>query len=97
MVECLEVCVNDNTAGELYREGRDFIFRYEKSAQPEHYITLTMPVRVRDYVHDQLHPEKEGLFDELVQRFALQSPLSGVQPKVLAHFEVTHHCLLVVV
>src|SRR5690606_4388797 len=33
---------------------------------------------------DLLHPGGSGLFDELVQRFALQSPLSGVQPKVLA-------------
>lgn len=31
-----------------------------------------------------LHPESENLFDELVSKFALNSPLSGVQPKVLA-------------
>ncbi len=31
-----------------------------------------------------LHPKNETLFDELVTRFALNSPLSGVQPKVLA-------------
>ena len=31
-----------------------------------------------------IHPKKENLFDELVSRFALNSPLSGVQPKVLA-------------
>lgn len=31
-----------------------------------------------------LHPQNETLFDELVSRFALNSPLSGVQPKVLA-------------
>ena len=31
-----------------------------------------------------LNPKKENLFDELVSRFALHSPLSGVQPKVLA-------------
>ena len=31
-----------------------------------------------------LHPKSETLFDELVARFALNSPLSGVQPKVLA-------------
>lgn len=31
-----------------------------------------------------LHPKSETLFDELVTRFALNSPLSGVQPKVLA-------------
>jgi serine/threonine-protein kinase HipA len=146
MAEQLQVCVNDNPAGELYREGNDFIFRYARAAQSEGFISLTMPVRVRDYVHNQLHPvfemhlpegyllsvikkhfaklvstddfgilsllsgsvrgrvqyksevnspsllsldellypEKADLFDELVHRFALQSPLSGVQPKVLA-------------
>jgi len=31
-----------------------------------------------------LHPKSETLFDELVSRFALGSPISGVQPKVLA-------------
>lgn len=31
-----------------------------------------------------LHPADENLFDELVSRFALESPLSGIQPKVLA-------------
>ena len=142
----LQVCVNESAVGELYREGGDFIFRYAKGAQSEHFVSLTMPVRMRDYVHTQLHPvfemhlpegyllsvikkhfaklvptddfgilsllsgsirgrvhyhdaastvsslslddllypEKAGLFDELVKRFALQSPLSGVQPKVLA-------------
>lgn len=36
---------------------------------------------------DLLHPKSEKLFDELVERFALSSPLSGVQPKVLAKVE----------
>ena len=34
-----------------------------------------------------IHPKSEKLFDELVERFALNSPLSGVQPKVLARVE----------
>ena len=34
-----------------------------------------------------IHPKSEKLFDELVERFALNSPLSGVQPKVLAKVE----------
>ena len=34
-----------------------------------------------------IHPKSEKLFDELVERFALSSPLSGVQPKVLARVE----------
>ncbi|MEX1057587.1 MAG: type II toxin-antitoxin system HipA family toxin [Natronospirillum sp.] len=35
---------------------------------------------------DLLHPTR-GLFEDLVQRFALRSALSGVQPKVLAQIE----------
>ena len=34
-----------------------------------------------------LHPQHNQLFEELVQRFALRSPLSGVQPKVLAQVQ----------
>lgn len=55
MIE-LQVCVNESSVGELYREGSDFIFRYAKGAQSEHFVSLTMPVRVRDYVHNRLHP-----------------------------------------
>jgi len=36
---------------------------------------------------DLIHPKHPALFDELVSRFALHSPLSGVQPKVLAKVE----------
>lgn len=34
-----------------------------------------------------VHPKDEALFSELIRRFALQSALSGVQPKVLAHVQ----------
>ena len=36
---------------------------------------------------DLLHSKNDNLFDELVNRFALNSALSGVQPKVLATIE----------
>ena len=36
---------------------------------------------------DILHSKNEKLFDELVDRFALTSPISGVQPKVLAKIQ----------
>lgn len=36
---------------------------------------------------DLLHSSNEKLFDELVSRFALNSPISGVQPKVLVQIE----------
>lgn len=41
------------------------------------------PLRLDDLVHS----DDEKLFDELVNRFALNSPISGVQPKVLAQIE----------
>ena len=39
------------------------------------------------HLEDLLHPNTPELFDELISRFALNSPLSGVQPKVLAKVE----------
>ena len=36
---------------------------------------------------DILHSKDDKLFDELIDRFALNSPISGVQPKVLAHIQ----------
>lgn len=36
---------------------------------------------------DNLINPSAGLFEELVERFALQSPISGVQPKILAQVE----------
>jgi len=36
---------------------------------------------------DILHNKNDKLFDELVDRFALNSPISGVQPKVLAQIQ----------
>lgn len=35
-------------------------------------------------LEDLIHPKSDKLFDELVDRFALNSALSGVQPKILA-------------
>lgn len=141
----LKVHVDGHLAGSLFKEGGQQVFRY-LSEDPEDFVSLTMPVRKRDYVHPRLHPifemhlpegyllavikrhfsklvgtddlgllellassvrgrlhygeeggsgasvslsallkpSHEGLFEELVERFALRSVLSGVQPKVLA-------------
>lgn len=38
-------------------------------------------------LEELLQPKSENLFNELVSRFALNSPLSGVQPKVLARVQ----------
>jgi len=38
-------------------------------------------------LNELIHPKNNNLFDELVDKFALSSALSGVQPKVLARVE----------
>ncbi|MGO3229017.1 MAG: type II toxin-antitoxin system HipA family toxin [Oceanisphaera sp.] len=144
----LSVKVARNAAGELFNEHNEFIFRYDSDAAPQNFVSLTMPVRSKDYSHSALPPLFEmhlpegyllsvlqrhfaklngaddlsllkllapsvrgrvhyqanidtskplelndllsptaGLFDELVARFALHSPVSGVQPKVLAQIQ----------
>ncbi|MCL7945081.1 type II toxin-antitoxin system HipA family toxin [Marinobacter sp. ATCH36] len=146
----LNVRVEGGAAGTLVGEDQQFVFSYAPDASPDQFVSLTMPVRFRDYVHPRLHPvfemhlpegyllsvikkqfakltetddfgvlsllapsirgrvhygvadsglpddleldhllygNNDGLFEELVQRFALRSALSGVQPKVLARVE----------
>lgn len=143
----LSVLVNQKLAGTLIREGGEFIFRYGEAQVSEAFVSLTMPVRAKNYtlpylmpifemhlpegyllsvikkhfskitatddfgllnilapsvrgrvtyqgdqpqslstlsLSDVLHGQSENLFQSLVERFALSSPLSGVQPKVLA-------------
>lgn len=50
---------------------------YETTDAKSDYLTLD----------ELLHPKSINLFDELVSKFALNSALSGVQPKVLAKVE----------
>lgn len=146
MSDSLQAFANRQLAGDIFREDKHYVFRYAPQATPEQFISLTMPVRTRDYEHTRLHPifemhlpegyllavikrhfaklvptddlgllsllsasirgrlqyksetstlpplaleallhpASQTLFNELVERFALHSPLSGVQPKVLA-------------
>jgi len=51
------------------------------------YKSTESPSSVPFHLEDLLHPNTPQLFDELVRRFALNSALSGVQPKVLAKVE----------
>lgn len=149
MADTLNVRVHDQPVGQLTHEQGEYIFNHVSDAEPDAYVSLTMPVRSKGYVLPCLHPVFEmhlpegyllaliqkqfskltdtgdfgllrllapsihgrvnyrhqssatspplqlddllqptqGLFDELVQRFALRSALSGVQPKVLAQVE----------
>lgn len=53
-------------------------------------VTYESQENIQQYnlrLENLIHPKSEKLFDELVERFALHSPLSGVQPKVLAKVE----------
>jgi len=149
VIDQLAVRVSHNKVGLLVKEGGEFVFNYDPLLQPTEFISLTMPVRAKGYVHPQLHPvfemnlpegyllsllkkqftkltdtddfgllrllspsirgrvdyadpaaesrlltlddvlhsKQPELFSELVERFALRSPLSGVQPKVLVQVE----------
>ena len=55
----LTVIVNDQVVGKLLRENEEYIFTYDTVQDTEKrnfYISLTMPVRVKDYVHEHLFP-----------------------------------------
>jgi serine/threonine-protein kinase HipA len=148
-MDSLNIKVNSNFAGKLFKENEEFIFSY-KSENKDDFISLIMPVRNKPFIHNRLHPifemhlpegyllsiikkhfskitktddfgllnvmsssiksrisyesdfvkissnltledllhsKNDKLFDELVNKFALNSALSGVQPKVLAIIE----------
>ncbi|MBL6985382.1 MAG: type II toxin-antitoxin system HipA family toxin [Candidatus Thioglobus sp.] len=149
MSDPLQVYVEGRHSGNLLRDGKEFLFNYAEQASPDRFVSLTMPVRAKGYVHPQLHPffemnlpegfllavikkhfsklvatddlgllrllspgirgrveygeesnkqtplkleqllhpESDHLFAELLERFALRSAVSGVQPKVLAQLQ----------
>lgn len=51
----LKVTINEQISGNLLRENGEYIFSYD-SKEKDAYISLTMPVRAKDYVHEQLFP-----------------------------------------
>ncbi|MCN4145119.1 MAG: HipA N-terminal domain-containing protein [Thiohalomonas sp.] len=55
MKDSFNVKVYDNTVAELVCENSEFIFKYQ-SEDKEDFISLTMPVRAKHYIHNQLHP-----------------------------------------
>ena len=52
----LNVCIGGYPAGKLFSETEEFVFRYSETAPPEQFVSLTMPVRRKDYSHPRLHP-----------------------------------------
>ncbi|HQR74196.1 MAG TPA: type II toxin-antitoxin system HipA family toxin [Sulfurovum sp.] len=51
----LKVIVDENPAGRLINENDEFIFSYDTESQDK-FVSLTMPVRQKPYVHKKLHP-----------------------------------------
>ncbi|WP_100639396.1 type II toxin-antitoxin system HipA family toxin [Marinobacter salexigens] len=52
----LNVCVDGHQTGKLFKETADIVFSYDDNSPPEHFVSLTMPVRRREYSHRYLHP-----------------------------------------
>ncbi|HEA54228.1 type II toxin-antitoxin system HipA family toxin [Marinobacter antarcticus] len=52
----LTVCVEGHLAGKLFLETQDFVFRYSEATPTDQFVSLTMPVRRKDYNHPRLHP-----------------------------------------
>jgi serine/threonine-protein kinase HipA len=55
MKDSLDVYVDNRCVGELFIEDEHFIYHY-KSVATDKFISLTMPVRDTQYLHNKLHP-----------------------------------------
>ena len=51
----LDVKIDNKSSGELIYENKEFIYSY-KTEEKSNFISLTMPVRSKDYVYNKLHP-----------------------------------------
>jgi len=51
----LNIKIDGDTTGEIIYEENEYIYRYI-SKEKKHFISLTMPVRTKDYIHNKLHP-----------------------------------------
>lgn len=90
----LQVETTQGHSASLHRESQ-FVLRYADPAleRPELALSLTMPPRPEGYRGNTIPPVlamkllatrgTEALFDELVERYASGSAISGVQPKVV--------------
>ncbi|OHY79586.1 type II toxin-antitoxin system HipA family toxin [Marinobacter sp. AC-23] len=56
MSDELGVHVGTRNAGKVFQETKEFVFRYYETALPDQFVSLTMPVRKKDYNHPRLHP-----------------------------------------
>ncbi|MEH6563196.1 MAG: HipA N-terminal domain-containing protein, partial [Marinobacter sp.] len=51
MSDELGVHVGTRNAGKVFQETKEFVFRYYETALPDQFVSLTMPVRKKDYNH----------------------------------------------
>ena len=51
----LNIKVDGDSTGEIIYEENEYIYRYT-SKEKKYFISLTMPVRTKDYIHNKLHP-----------------------------------------
>lgn len=56
MSDELNVHVSSCPAGKLFRESGEYVYRYNDKTPARAFVSLTMPVRKKDYAHPQLHP-----------------------------------------
>lgn len=56
MSDELDVHVHRRPAGKLFRESGEYVFGYSGEVRTDAFVSLTMPVRKKDYAHPQLHP-----------------------------------------
>lgn len=56
MSDELGVHIGGHRAGQVFQDTGEFVFRYHETAPPDRFVSLTMPVRRKDYNHPRLHP-----------------------------------------
>jgi serine/threonine-protein kinase HipA len=54
-MDSLKVIVKNNSSGKIIYENNEYIYRYN-STNKNDFISLTMPVRAKEYLHNELHP-----------------------------------------
>lgn len=52
----LRVHIDQHSAGLIFQDTGEFVFRYQETAAPDQFVSLTMPVRRKEYSHPRLHP-----------------------------------------
>ena len=54
-MDSLHITIDNAQSGDLVFENNEYIFNYT-TKEVKKYISLTMPVREKSYIHSKLHP-----------------------------------------